>query len=467
MKRAAIILTIIFGSLSASGQIFNKAATNNAWNRVKADSAMYAPLDTFQVRPATQLGQPVGDSGRIAYKNNRLWYRDLTSWKEITTGSASGFVPTGRTISITSSTSDLTVTGPTQDLSANRTYILNNGSNLQSVTSRDSVTLTGMIVGDNLPNRNPVPGDPPHKFEVVTEGAGHYLALFQNYSNTAGLSNFHMAKFRGTKTSPLAVLNNDFLGSWGFRGYGGVSLAPSSGAFTVQASEDFTSSRHGTRVNVETTAIGANANLGRTWRWTFGDDGYLYAPYTSVTNSMYVGALVNIGIPFSVSKSTTAGSSNVYLSNTNNTSGVYNLISNIQNTSSSSFVFNATVAGIDKFVVKGDGNVGVGTSTPTSTMHVAGSFATAITTVTGTSTLDATHHTVNVNNSANVTINLPAASGCPGRIYFIKKISNNAFTVSIDPNGSENIEGSSTPQVLGAYLNSFTIQSDGTGWWIY
>lgn len=113
-----------------------------------------------------------------------------------------------------------------------------------------------------------------------------------------------------------------------------------------------------------------------------------------------------------------------------------------------------------------NGNISIGPSSGTSLLHVFGSYAVTPTTVTTTTTLDATHYSIYSNNSANITLNLPAASTCTGRIYVIKKISNNAFTIAVDPNGSENIEGSSTPYSITTYLQSITIQSDGTQWWI-
>jgi hypothetical protein len=94
------------------------------------------------------------------------------------------------------------------------------------------------------------------------------------------------------------------------------------------------------------------------------------------------------------------------------------------------------------------------------------SFRAAAVTVTGNTTLDATHYLVLANNSANITITLPAAASSIGVVYVIKKISNNAFTVSLDPNASENIEGTSTPISIGSYLESRVIQCDGTQWWV-
>lgn len=115
------------------------------------------------------------------------------------------------------------------------------------------------------------------------------------------------------------------------------------------------------------------------------------------------------------------------------------------------------------FIRRQSSEVGVNTSLPTSTMHVGGSFATAITTVTGTTSVNANHHTVRVNNSSDVAINLPAASTCPGRIFIIKKVSNNAFTVTITGSGAETIDGSNT-NVISAFNASVMIQCDGTTW---
>lgn len=112
------------------------------------------------------------------------------------------------------------------------------------------------------------------------------------------------------------------------------------------------------------------------------------------------------------------------------------------------------------------GNVGVATNAPTSRLHVGGSFALPITTVTTTTTLDATHGTVVVNNTGGAaTINLPTAVGISGRIYVIKKISGAALNVTIDGAGAELIDGAAT-KTLTLQYSSMIIQSDNVGWQI-
>ncbi len=126
---------------------------------------------------------------------------------------------------------------------------------------------------------------------------------------------------------------------------------------------------------------------------------------------------------------------------------------------------NASATYAERIRLTAAGLVGVGTSTPNSTLHVSGATSHSITTVTGNTTLDGTHWTVLVNNSGNVTMTLPAAAGCSGRVYNIKKIATGAFTVTIQGNGAENIDAANT-NVITAQWDSRTIQSNGTQWFI-
>lgn len=107
--------------------------------------------------------------------------------------------------------------------------------------------------------------------------------------------------------------------------------------------------------------------------------------------------------------------------------------------------------------------VGVGTETPNSTLHVQGSFATAITTTATNLTLDDSHQVVLVSSSLNRTITLPSAIGIAGRKYSIKKIGSGNVTIS--PQAGQFIEGAGSFIVFGS--NAFiTIVSDGSDWWV-
>lgn len=66
-------------------------------------------------------------------------------------------------------------------------------------------------------------------------------------------------------------------------------------------------------------------------------------------------------------------------------------------------------------------------------------------------------------SSGNIEIDLPAAADNDGRIITIKKTSS-SNTVTIDPNSTETLDGSSTSQTLSFSKSFVTIVSDGTGW---
>lgn len=119
----------------------------------------------------------------------------------------------------------------------------------------------------------------------------------------------------------------------------------------------------------------------------------------------------------------------------------------------------------DDFTLYIDGGTdSVGVSVvPTSRFHVDGSFATALTTVTGNTTLDITHHTVLANSTTDFTITLPTAVGISGRQYVIKNINTNILT--IDAAGTETIDGQLT-QTISTQYNSLALVSNGANWFI-
>src|SRR5882724_2313712 len=73
--------------------------------------------------------------------------------------------------------------------------------------------------------------------------------------------------------------------------------------------------------------------------------------------------------------------------------------------------------------------VGVGTTTPTSTLDVRGSLAVAARTFSGSIAIADNDHTLVFTGSAASTATLPDATACIGRIYSIKNFSPAASTV--------------------------------------
>ncbi len=87
----------------------------------------------------------------------------------------------------------------------------------------------------------------------------------------------------------------------------------------------------------------------------------------------------------------------------------------------------------------------------------------AVATITANTTLTLDQEVVLCNNSSNITVTLPTASGNSGKSYTLKKIGNNTATVTLDAAGSETIDGTTTV-VLFVQYDSVSITSDGSNW---
>jgi hypothetical protein len=87
--------------------------------------------------------------------------------------------------------------------------------------------------------------------------------------------------------------------------------------------------------------------------------------------------------------------------------------------------------------------VGVGTSTPASSLEVAGSFSAIPLIATGNTTLTANNYAIKFTGAAASTITLPSAAGCEGRIYLLKNASTTLPTpvLTIATSSSQTIEG--------------------------
>lgn len=64
---------------------------------------------------------------------------------------------------------------------------------------------------------------------------------------------------------------------------------------------------------------------------------------------------------------------------------------------------------------------------------------------------------------ANITVNLPAASGYSGKPYIIKKVDSSANTVSVSADTGEYLDGHASVTLISQY-DAVTIQGNGTGW---
>lgn len=107
--------------------------------------------------------------------------------------------------------------------------------------------------------------------------------------------------------------------------------------------------------------------------------------------------------------------------------------------------------------------VGIANATPTSTLHVNGSFATAYTAQTTTYPITTNDYTIEC-TSGTFTTTLPTAVGCTGRIYFITN--SGAGTITLATTSSQtfvNVVATPTTLTL-ATLTGVTVQSNGANW---
>ena len=114
--------------------------------------------------------------------------------------------------------------------------------------------------------------------------------------------------------------------------------------------------------------------------------------------------------------------------------------------------------------IEQDGNVGIGTTSPSSMLSVAGSLSLPISAKTSDYTATGSDYTILINASSNnVTITLPAVSGIAGRIYVIKRADGSGNNAVVASNGSETIDNSTANVILSAG-QCITLQTDGIGW---
>lgn len=118
-----------------------------------------------------------------------------------------------------------------------------------------------------------------------------------------------------------------------------------------------------------------------------------------------------------------------------------------------------TAGGAEKMRIAANGNVGIGTTMPTSTLHISGSFAAKIDPVSKTADFTAGEYmTYVINNGAGspIAVSLPTASTVPDRIYWFKVTTGTlGGTVTIDGNLVV-ITGTTGPLCI--------VQSNGTNW---
>ena len=122
--------------------------------------------------------------------------------------------------------------------------------------------------------------------------------------------------------------------------------------------------------------------------------------------------------------------------------------------------------GSERMIIDDAGLVGIGTSSPVSTLDLQGSLGMKISSISSATTLDATYGIVQASDaSGSFTITLPAAASNSGRMYYIKKTNSSSNTITIDGNGAETIDGATT-LVLYVQYDAVRIVCNGSSWYV-
>ena len=117
---------------------------------------------------------------------------------------------------------------------------------------------------------------------------------------------------------------------------------------------------------------------------------------------------------------------------------------------------------ISFFTITASAQVGVGTTTPNSTLDVRGSFSANYRAFT-TSTAAATDNMLAFTGTSAATLTLPDATTCTGRVYWIKNTSSNISVLTIATTSAQTIDGLGS-WTLDESNQAVCLASDGTNW---
>ena len=115
-------------------------------------------------------------------------------------------------------------------------------------------------------------------------------------------------------------------------------------------------------------------------------------------------------------------------------------------------------------VVYAQAQMGVGTTSPNSTLDVRGSLSTPVTTFTGNTTASSSDNLLVFTGTSATTLTLPTAVGITGREYWIKNSTTNSSVLTIATTSSQTIDGLTT-WTLTQTNKAIRVVSNGTNWY--
>ena len=111
------------------------------------------------------------------------------------------------------------------------------------------------------------------------------------------------------------------------------------------------------------------------------------------------------------------------------------------------------------------GQVGVGTTTPNSTLDVRGSLSIGYRAFSGASSAAITDNMLVFTGVSAATLTLPDAVACTGRVYWIKNTSSNASALTIATTSAQTIDGLASWTITQTN-KAIRLVSNGANWWV-
>jgi hypothetical protein len=126
------------------------------------------------------------------------------------------------------------------------------------------------------------------------------------------------------------------------------------------------------------------------------------------------------------------------------------------------------------FVDGSSNNVGIGTSTPDSDLHVNGTTHTdggvkwKLTDASADITLTTDHHVIRCVQTAPISVHLPSKTAAANHVFIIKDALGIAgtYVIKVKQNGLDTIDGSTSRYDIGVNYGSLTIMCDGVNGWM-
>lgn len=453
---------------------------------------------------------------------------DLTDGASLVKGPASA---TDTAIAIYNGTTGKLIQNSAASISSgvitSRGLIVTPTSNSTTTFNVTNSASTSILDVDTTNNRVGVGTSAPSaSLDVIsTNPADDTMRLY--VASSSAFPNMIMARASGTVASPTVVAANSQMGVFGFGAYDGSSLrnvagwqAVVHGAYSGSGSQIPAE----LRLSVNTVGTSAGSSFGGTpnsqailspFGGLIAGDNIATGGASSISGNFVVqqGSTTGAGVGRVATNGTTTltGTGTVFLNtfkpgDTITVTGetvrtIQSIASNTSlvvtvafSTTASSLAYTVSGGGT-RFVVQGNGRVGIGTTTPTQLLDVAGAlnvagkitnvtdpttgqdaatknyvdnsahaFVGAIVSKTSSYTLTASDFTVIADaGSGTITQTLPSAVGIDGRIYNIKKIDSSANAVILATSLSQTIDGVTTRTITSQY-DSYSVQAFNGNW---